>query len=108
LVALKARLVVGLVVGLVVELLIPRERRVFPFAVPDVVRILGAPARALFHDGESHQVALEEPAVAISQRVTAGVALGFVLDQREDRAAGDWLGLPGRVFGLCGCVPLPL
>src|SRR5262245_21493793 len=100
LVALEARLVVRLVV----ELLIRREGRVFPLAVADVVRILRAPARSLLHDGDAHEVALHEPTVGVLDRVAGGVYLRLVLDQGQDRAAGNRLALARRLDGLRGAV----
>src|SRR5262245_55582028 len=102
LVALEARLVVRLVV----ELLIRGERRVFPLAVPDVVRVLGAPPRALLHDRDADEVALDEAPVGILHRVPRGIHLGLVLNQCEYRAARDGLALANRLQGLGGAVQL--
>ena len=101
-VALEARLVVRLVV----ELQIRGECRVLPLAVPDVVRVFGAPARALLHDRDADEVALDEPPVRVLYGVAGGVHLGLELDQREDRAARDRLALANRLDGIGGAVQL--
>src|SRR3989442_9868901 len=88
-VALEARLVVRLVV----ELLIGGEGRVLPLSVPDVVRILGAPAGPLLHDRDADRVAFDEPAVGVLDRVAGGVDLRLVLNEGQDRAARDGLAL---------------
>src|SRR5439155_8643142 len=93
-VLLRVRLVAleaGLVVRLVVELLIRPERGVFPLAVPDLVRVLRPPARALLHDSDSDLVALDEPPVYVLDGIAGGVDLGLVLHEREHRPARDRL-----------------
>ena len=95
LVALEARLVVGLVV----ELAVRSEGRVLPLAVADVVSVLGAPAGAFLHHRVGDQVALHEASLGVLERSALGVHLGLVLDQGQDGAARERLALLGRLDG---------
>src|SRR6185436_3306948 len=61
LVAVEAGREIGRGVGALVRL----EGLVLPFAVADVVRVLGAPARALFHHRIADEIALDEAAVGV-------------------------------------------
>src|SRR6185436_8314107 len=61
LVAVEAGGEIGRGVGALVLL----EGLVLPFAVADVVRVLGAPARALFHHRIADEIALDEAAVGV-------------------------------------------
>src|SRR4029077_19655791 len=104
LVALEARLVIRLVV----ELLIWRERRVLPVAVPYILRVLRAPARPLLHHGDPDEVAFDESAVGVLGRVAGTVDLRLVLDQGQHRAARNRLPLTGRLDGVRGAVELAI
>src|SRR5262245_45564132 len=99
LVALKARLVVRLVI----ELQIGGERRVLPLAVPDVVRILGAPPRALLHDRDADEVPLDEAPVSVLHRITAGITWALYWLSVSSVPLG--MGLPSRAAFTASGVP---
>ena len=88
-------------IGFLVWLLVGGEHLVFPFAVAQIVLVLGAPAGALFHDGVGNQVALLELAIRPFDRSALVVDLGLVLHQRQYRSAGNRLsgldGIDGRL-----------
>jgi hypothetical protein len=74
-------------IGRGVRTLVRLEGLVLPFAVADVVRVLGAPARALFHHRVADEIAFDETAVGVFFGIALGIELGSVLDQGDDGAA---------------------
>src|SRR5947208_849606 len=62
-------------IRLVVDLLVCRERLIFPLTVADLRRVLGAPASALLHHAVTDEIAFKEAAVG----VLGGIALGIEL-----------------------------
>ena len=93
LVALEA----GGELGVRVRLLGRREGLIFPLAVADVVRILGAPALALLHHRVGDEVALDEAAVGVLLGIAVGAELGAVLHQGDHRAVRHRLALLGGI-----------
>ena len=99
LVALEAGRELGVRVGRLGR----REGLIFPFAVADVVGILGAPALALLHHRVAENVGLDEAAVRVLLGVSVRAELGAILHQRDDGAVGHRLTLLGGVDrGLAG------
>src|SRR6476659_412766 len=87
----------GRQIGLVVDFLVRTKRLILPFAVPNVVLVLGTPAVALLHHRVGDEVALLETAVGILERLTGRIELRLVLHQRQHRAARDRLPLAYRI-----------
>src|SRR5262245_13466142 len=83
----------GRQIGLLVDLLVRAERLVLPFAVANVVLVLGAPAVALLHDRVGDEIALLEAAVGTLDRLAGRVELRLVLHQHQHRTARDRLAL---------------
>jgi hypothetical protein len=105
----------GRQIGLVVDLLVRAKRLILPFAVPNVILVLGAPAVALFHHRVGDEVALLETAVGILERLagrielradpsaTAATSLTFFMTSpivcgqfRQLRDRGDRVSIGGR------------
>src|SRR6266498_1936708 len=67
-------------IGLVVDLPIRREDLIFPLAVTFLLRILSAPAGALFHDSVANKIGLDEAAVGILDWIAIRIELRSVED----------------------------